>query len=232
MRRAARGDDEAVARKVRHARVVQPAASGGPGQDTAGLAGSSARVPAARVGPMAETALQRVVGNAAVVRLLADVTGGPSPLRRRASSGQVQRVEVPVAGGTFKDDLGDGYIPYNVKDRTATLWEHGAQMSQLEFRQADGVTNQAGQPATEVSLIQTTNSSVRQKGQGATSRTSRSRCSTSGAQRPGRPSTSRSTSGGATSSPSSSSTWRSSSRCSPPCGTGRTRHRPTTSSTS
>ena len=77
----------------------------------------------------------------------------------------VRRAEVTVAGGTFKDDVGDGYIPYNDKDPHEALWSHGAQMSQLEFRPAMGVTNDRGEPATEVSLVQTTNSTVKQKAQ-------------------------------------------------------------------
>jgi len=96
-------------------------------------------------------ALQALAGNHAVSRMLAP---GPAV---------VQRVEVKVAGGTFKDDLGDGYVAYNVKDDR--LWEHGAQMSQLEFRPDVNLTNKSNQKATEVSLVQTTNSSVRQKGQ-------------------------------------------------------------------
>ena len=99
-------------------------------------------------------ALQRVVGNATVQRLLAP-SSGPT----------VQRAEVAVAGGTFKDDAGDGYIPYNVKEPDEANWQHGAQMSQLEFRPAVGVTNGKGERATEVSLVQTTNSDVKQKGQ-------------------------------------------------------------------
>jgi len=75
----------------------------------------------------------------------------------------VQRKEVEVSGGVFKDDCGDGYVPYNVDGEK--LDEHGAQMSQLEFRPARNVPNKSGEPAKEVSLVQTTNSTVKQKGQ-------------------------------------------------------------------
>ena len=74
----------------------------------------------------------------------------------------VQRKEVTVAGGVFKDDCGDGYIAYNVNNEGG-YDERGGQMSQLEFQPTTKVTNKSGERAKEIALIQTTNSTVRHK---------------------------------------------------------------------
>ncbi len=76
----------------------------------------------------------------------------------------VQCKEIEVAGGLFKDDCGDGYIPFN-DESDDQFDQRGGQMSQLEFRPNINLTNKFGQRAKEVSLVQTTRSSVKQKHQ-------------------------------------------------------------------
>lgn len=91
--------------------------------------------------------LQRTVGNAAVAKTL---TASPPDVRA------IQRKTVKVAGGTFADDtIGDGYKAVNEKDDglRGKMVITGAQM-ELEFLPHKELE------AEEVSLVQTTNSTV------------------------------------------------------------------------
>lgn len=77
----------------------------------------------------------------------------------------IQRKSVPVSGGVFSDEgHPDGYKTYESEVTKAggkRYLERGAQMSGLKFTPNKNLVNAAGEPATEVSLVQTTNSSVK-----------------------------------------------------------------------
>ncbi|HVV82311.1 MAG TPA: DUF4157 domain-containing protein [Kofleriaceae bacterium] len=79
-----------------------------------------------------------------------------------AATSAVQRKTVTVAGGEFDDGGPDNYAPYKEQtvNRNGTFIERGAMMRTLKFTPRRDLTNAGGQPAREVSLVQTTNSTV------------------------------------------------------------------------
>jgi hypothetical protein len=84
----------------------------------------------------------------------------PADINRASGhESQIQRKQVEVAGGVF-DDKGhpDGYITY--EDVEGGYLLRGAQMSGLSFTPKMDVKNASGDAATEVSLVQTTNSDI------------------------------------------------------------------------
>jgi hypothetical protein len=74
-------------------------------------------------------------------------------------SNVIQRKKIKVAGGEFSDENDEGYKIYKPQNGFK-LKERGAQMSGLSFTPNKGLRNASRELAKEVSLVQTTNSTI------------------------------------------------------------------------
>ena len=106
----------------------------------------------------ADAVADAVVQGRSAEALLDQTAGGGG----RSSTAPVQLKKVTVAGGEFDDHGTDAYKPYydQVKGKNGNFIERGAVMTSLTFTPRQDLTNASGEPAKEVSLVQTTNSTV------------------------------------------------------------------------